>query len=259
MASFGKRICTRKMATKNCYAACLGGCDQISREHPLTRSVFGDGSVTTVGFPKLGEKTLSIDSLVANILCKKHNSELSKLDSEIKKVGDAVLAVQKRGADATVTVNGYLIERWCLKQFAGISASGWLNFKSLPPDDVVKDLFGYAKLPDSVALYGVSVEGTTYTNLLSISGDFIFSAHGDDALGVVVAIHGAPFVLSVRLKNPDLYIRSQGQILGYDVRNAGVERHPPFLKLSAPALNARIRINFDWSARAYRTSAAAGH
>ena len=85
--------------TSRCYAFGLGGCDSTSREHVVTRSIFGDGPVLTSGLRVPPDTPIGIDSLVASILCKKHNSALSPLDSEIKVLGEACLpGVPEAGA-----------------------------------------------------------------------------------------------------------------------------------------------------------------
>src|SRR5690348_11277537 len=71
-------------ASARCWAAPLGDCDQkISREHTVSRSLFESEQIMVQGFKWcLNEpKSIGLSNLVAKILCKRHNSGLSDLDS----------------------------------------------------------------------------------------------------------------------------------------------------------------------------------
>jgi len=73
----------------NCYLRATNDCSQdISREHYISANILeqlGDEGIEVAGVPwlKPGEsKRLAVDNLTAKILCKRHNENLSPLDSE---------------------------------------------------------------------------------------------------------------------------------------------------------------------------------
>src|SRR4051794_31716079 len=68
----------------DCWAACLGNCaDKPSREHIVSRGLFIGDTVRVEGFHwcKTGPREVGLASLTAKILCKKHNSDLSEVDT----------------------------------------------------------------------------------------------------------------------------------------------------------------------------------
>ncbi len=123
---------------RTCWAACLGDCsDKISGEHIITDGVFLDDAVKVKGLPWCLDdfKTIGLASFVKKTLCAAHNSRLSEAD---------VCAIQLRKAlcdsaslsEARKTmqplawpverfcVNGFALERWCLKTLITIAAGG---------------------------------------------------------------------------------------------------------------------------------------
>src|SRR5207245_4901734 len=68
----------------NCWANQLGGCSQkITREHVVSRGLFDSEQIMVQGFKWcLNEpKKIGLSNLVAKILCKRHNNDLSDLDA----------------------------------------------------------------------------------------------------------------------------------------------------------------------------------
>lgn len=68
---------------KTCWAQCLGNCSgKISREHPISPSVFGGDEIVVQGFPWCRDrpKKISVANLTEKVLCQKHNSDLSDID-----------------------------------------------------------------------------------------------------------------------------------------------------------------------------------
>src|SRR5438128_186073 len=66
-----------------CWANVLGGCSRgLSGEHVITESLFLDDSIGVKGLPwcREGHKFIGKASYTANILCRKHNSDLSPVD-----------------------------------------------------------------------------------------------------------------------------------------------------------------------------------
>lgn len=143
-----------------CWAAPCGGCgDGPSREHLLSNCLFPDGVVRVKGFDwcKDETKTVGINGLARQILCKKHNSALSNADAEAKKaVGLFQQSVQAgSGPAANNRVDGHILERWLLKTAINTAYGGnWHigvgmhgSIPGLPPPYLIDVAFG--KLPFS--------------------------------------------------------------------------------------------------------------
>lgn len=143
-----------------CWAAPCGGCgDGPSREHLLSSCLFPDGVVRVKGFDwcKDETKTVGVNGLGRQILCKKHNSALSDTDAEAKKsVGLFQQSVQAgSGLVANNRVDGHILERWLLKTAINTAYGGkWHigvgmhgSIPGLPPPYLIDVAFG--KLPFS--------------------------------------------------------------------------------------------------------------
>jgi hypothetical protein len=112
-----------------CWAACLADCDdKISKEHVVSKALCESDTVVVHGFAwcKDQPKEISLSNLVAKILCKKHNSDLSELDAAGGKAYAAIRTMMgTSNARAAVKprywtvqrykVPGPLLERWFLK------------------------------------------------------------------------------------------------------------------------------------------------
>jgi hypothetical protein len=121
-----------------CYAGVLADCaGGLSREHYFSDAVmklFGDVDLKVSGLPwqKEGEqKTLRAASLVANVLCQKHNQRLSPLDKEAEQFFGTIYKCTRGGIQGLIPTDemrfefdGRLIERWMLKIVCGAIASG---------------------------------------------------------------------------------------------------------------------------------------
>src|SRR5688500_9935061 len=84
----------------NCWAHSLGDCDdKQSREHLVSASLWEGDSITVQGFPwcRDAPATIGLANLTSKVLCKRHNSLLSPLDSEAKSVFDVFRRATKLG------------------------------------------------------------------------------------------------------------------------------------------------------------------
>lgn len=116
-----------------CWAATCGGCGEgPSREHLLSECLFPEGVVHVSGFDwcKGETKSIGVNGLARQILCKAHNSALSEIDSEAKKA----VALFQRFAPPSSTdplgdnnVDGHKFERWLLKTAINLSYGGSLH------------------------------------------------------------------------------------------------------------------------------------
>jgi hypothetical protein len=126
-------------ANKGCWAACLGDCGEgISREHWVSKCLFESEEILVQGFSWcLNEpKTIPLANFVAKILCKKHNSAISELDSAalqaFKVFRESIRINQVRGKlkrppiwnIKRLTIDGPRLERWFLKTLINFSYDG---------------------------------------------------------------------------------------------------------------------------------------
>lgn len=129
-----------------CYAAATADCsEKISREHWLSqdilRAISGGKTIRIVGVPWLngGHRDLPPQALAANILCQRHNSALSPLDSAASTAfrvlwhyqADQRTTPDEHGNEFTL-ISGEDLERWLLKLLWGAVAAGALGTSSAP-------------------------------------------------------------------------------------------------------------------------------
>lgn len=157
---------------KSCWAKSLGNCDdKISREHLVSSSVFNSNKVIIKGFDwcKDEQKEVGLNSIRTHILCRKHNSILSPIDTEaggfISTINRCRVINQtrsKKGSGFKVIkydVNFDLIERWFLKTTLNLAYKGKYKVgyeNSAPgciPEEFVEIVFGKRKFNKNRGLY----------------------------------------------------------------------------------------------------------
>jgi hypothetical protein len=156
---------------KSCWASCLGDCDRkASREHYLSANILGEGPVTVRGLAWCrGEfKTIAPAAFTRNMLCKRHNEQLSLLDQaggaawrELTVFREsakraAMMPSNARAASLRVqAIDGRLFERWLLKTVTNIayleSPEGQAPWT--PTLAWVELVFGLRLFPDRCGLY----------------------------------------------------------------------------------------------------------
>lgn len=151
-------------AHPNCYARALEDCDRkISREHFISKALLQRLEPLTIeGTPWAVEKrTTNPNALASNILCKRHNEALSRLDDKIVELYDALRSWHQDEEVGERFFDGEDIERWAIKAMLGFvtsgnargpAAGGKLVARSVP-DWYVRVLFGEEQLEDGCGLY----------------------------------------------------------------------------------------------------------
>lgn len=143
---------------RKCYAHSLGGCSQISKEHYFSHSIlreFFNGTCIIQGFTF---ESASPSSLCANILCRKHNSLLNKLDNTALQLFRFLRNVSTLKIRSTrKIINGKLFEQWVLKVFLGLYSAKQLKCDLSPDtqDKLVHILFGEHDWEDGYGLYAL--------------------------------------------------------------------------------------------------------
>lgn len=157
-----------------CWAACLGDCsEKISREHIVSKALFLGEQVSVQGFAWCPEaKTIGLSNLTAKILCSKHNSDLSELDSTGANAFEAMREMMRlsnvraklKPRNWTVQrykVDGPRLERWFLKTLINLAFQGehFVGLDSTeagrPSKSLVEICFGLAGFEGHTGLYNV--------------------------------------------------------------------------------------------------------
>jgi hypothetical protein len=170
---------TTKNAVEGCWAACLGDCEGgLSGEHTISKCLFSAEAVKVRGFHWCLDEpiTVGLSSLTRNILCKKHNSDLSDVDAYSKTalntLADSMaLAVRRnelRQNHWTIKryeIDGRLFERWFVKTLVNVAFGGrygigrGAQIAGIPSDNLVRIAFGQQSFHGHAGLYALARNG----------------------------------------------------------------------------------------------------
>jgi hypothetical protein len=159
-----------------CWAACLGDCDGgLTREHTVSKCIFPKGAVTVKGLHWCRDEpiTIGISSLTRNILCKKHNSDLSDVDTYAKTAIETLVASmdlttlrnnlrQNHWTIKRYEIDGQLFERWFVKTLVNVTFGGAYGIGrnsdsvGVPSDDIVRIAFGKQSFHGYAGLHALS-------------------------------------------------------------------------------------------------------
>lgn len=211
-----------------CYASSLGGCDGQSSEHYMSDSILrlltpeghDNRYVYVKGLPgqRKESERKSIKSLGQTILCRKHNSALSQLDTEackfferVKQFAPRIIAGQAIEAAERDTdpINADLLERWVIKHFYGFIYSDHCEIdgrrpQGEPDHEVIKYLFGVRLTrPYPVAyqlLLNLQPDRRTVTDHTFVGGGLRVtddSTGNTHIIGVMVSLFHVELVMSM--------------------------------------------------------------
>lgn len=152
-----------------CWAKSLGGCsNKISGEHVISKSLFWAKNITVEGFSWCpAPKTIGLSSMVIKNLCTRHNSDLSEVDTEAKRLLDGLLDMNRqvtafkngeRRPRRVVEIDAAKLERWMLKTTYNFSLQAGHNrpglFSAGEPDHaLVQIAFGQSEFNEPHGLY----------------------------------------------------------------------------------------------------------
>ena len=203
----------------SCWAESLGECsEKISREHIVSKAIFLDKDVSVSGLPWCIEpKAVGLQSLAARILCAKHNSALSVLDQiavdftaalrESLRLLDVRMNLKrKRWRMATFPINGYLLERWCLKTVinAAVAYGGPDSSEAdFPSPTLVEIAFGKRAFEAAAGLYGIhdDLEARPREDGLALQ---FFKTQRNRVQGAIFSFLGFRLLLYLDAKEPPL-------------------------------------------------------
>ena len=224
------KIMDEPRIVKGCWAASLGDCEGgLSREHIVSQSLFPRGNVTVQGLHWCRDepKTVGLASLTANILCRKHNSVLSDLDTAVKDTFETFeesLRLQevrsklrlRSYAIKRFTIDGPLLERWFLKTLINIGFEGdriigeGTHAPGQPSDELVRIAFGRAQFRPKAGLYTAARPGESIALRQGLS--YTAKRIGDNLLAGMFSLGGYRFFLNLL---PQEFTEHQGSPLIY--------------------------------------------
>lgn len=200
----------------HCWAASLSDCDRkMSREHVVSKCLFESDEIMVHGFHWcLGEpKKIGLSSLVAKILCKKHNSDVSDLDSAALDAFNAfrqaihlnnVRGKMKRPPVWSVKrfeIDGPRLERWFLKTLINLSFGrewiiGWGSHpEGTVSTDLVETAFGLRQFANGAGLYMAARAGDQIDSMDRVS--FTPMTEGKNLVAGRFNFRGYTFFLSL--------------------------------------------------------------
>lgn len=203
------------ISNPRCYACSLNDCEsKVTKEHFVSQSVLKivstiEGRILLSGSPWLGQnevKPVNTSGLAANILCSRHNTSLSPLDSIGRKFFDFIMG--KDVQSEFLMVNGDEIERWMLKVLCGGLSSGFFGPEHKgwqPPDEWLQILFGSGIVPDGSGLYilsGRTISAPLYQLIAwPIDGQ-------TEINGLFFSVGGCIFLFFMGSPHPDFALRT---------------------------------------------------
>jgi hypothetical protein len=156
-----------------CWAASCDDCDRgPSDEHLLSKALFPDKALNVQGFDWCREqKRVGINSLTRQILCAKHNNDLSPADAEAVKA-IALFRSQSRPPEPGAPpvdrdVDGRRLEQWLLKTAINLAFRGADHIglgmtgsqPGVPPPYLLEVAFGRLKFTHLLGAHFLIPEG----------------------------------------------------------------------------------------------------
>jgi hypothetical protein len=202
----------------------------------LLRAIAQADAIEISGFPWQSQgtsRTIGIRSLEARILCQRHNSVLSPLDTSVlelfQTIDDIHMHFQERQLTYQHRLNGHQCERWLLKAMCGYAVSG--NFTDQqgnritgwsPPVEWLKILFHDAPFPEHCGLY-VSVKNMG--TVLQVEPEIVRVAaicSGMDVVGMTLCVFDVVFLL---VMDERLRLTQDGLLDDCYYRPTGIKYH----------------------------------
>ena len=196
-----------------CFARSLNDCCQkISREHYISESVFKlfRGNMVAVSgahwVPHSEEKLVSVASLTGKMLCTRHNSALSSLDTFAAKFFRFFTAEWSEDEVEVNLIRGYDLERWILKMLCGLVASGIARYNGeplsgwVPPEEWLEILFGSTDVESPSGLHITA--GNYLATRATLHVKPAFKTNSAEPIALVFALEGIIIMLSMERLPP---------------------------------------------------------
>lgn len=235
-----------------CWAAALGDCSRVmSREHVISQGVFTDEKLHVEGVPWLGTnqgRQLGKRALTARVLCKRHNEQLSSLDTTAGQLSGALRALYASQRTTTFSLDGWLYERWCLKVLLNVCTSGWATGRvAFPAQEFVEATFGRRRLNDGAGLYLLDEYSGRDTGGDRFQWNILLDSHTrSQVCGIITSLRGFATLLTIRTGNPEPLIRSLGKVRSYDFANVQPQYRPRAVSYKVHETSAQLAISIAW-------------
>lgn len=203
-------------AHPKCYAAPLADCDdKITREHPVSESLLEEfgGEFIMDGTPWAKMRLTKTKEAASKVLCERHNSALSPLDSMIPRLF-RVLRGFREGRDVGWhTIDGEDLERWAMKAAVGYLESDNILDRDATtrittdgvPEWWLRYLFGEQELPMGIGMHVLAsgIPEGLRAGLLTVAVATYPEGHAQAGMfhGVYINLVGLLFLVTVE---PDL-------------------------------------------------------
>lgn len=240
---------------ESCWAHELSSCGGgMSREHYFTNGLFPTGAtVRGASWSPDGERNLPASALVANILCRDHNAQLSELDQaaidawELCDDLEQMRELRSRRPNSRwslrqYTIDGIKFQRWCFKLMTNLLFSG--NYRAAPsgwrPDvRLVRRIFGIEPFDEGCGIGALASVGERVENTKRLSFDMAVGSDGKQT-GAVLHFRGLLRIACSwdqpldRAIPPPEYGGTFGNVIP----------HPRLLKFGS---GLKLELRFDWS------------
>jgi hypothetical protein len=242
--------------TNRCWASDVSECGGgLSREHYITRGIWLGRGISVGGLPHLkGERMdVTIEDIVARVLCKNHNAQLSSLDQALVDLVNCVREIArirsvrahtqvKRHREIVFVVDGVAIERCVLKMVMNVAHVLRRNMGDwVPPPWLPEVIFGKRALVEGAGLAICARVGDQIREMEAVRVGFGKAAED-----------GEPTGLSMELRDGMRFVCTWGKAIrsfpGFGIDgdvylSDGVLLHPRTFHHADVALT----LNYDWS------------
>ena len=219
----------------SCYANCLGDCsNKITKEHYISENILNtfETIIPTVGFErakKLHDGTAPASSFSSKILCGKHNTSLSEIDTEAGLLFNHLRKISKfEPCEDMFKFNGPKIERWFLKYILGVFTTGQFSEAKLQPsrlENLVRILFNKENLWVGHGLYLKRPSDNKFYGYQRIGSETSLGPNRE-LLGIYFDFHGYVFYFSlidVIFSREDLRYRPKTINFNIDKKTKSIE------------------------------------
>lgn len=239
-------------SNRRCWAASLGGCTALSKEHVLSRAAFRKSPmpiITVIGFAPIPDGPIGRDSPKSRILCEHHNSLLSVLDSEIAQITGPILDFYSDRKDRSISASGFRFERWVYKVVLNFMAAGYADGERWDVDEeMVRFVFGETTVCRPLGMHMLREWKLEFGPPLQHMGVCpVYFGHSlSDAglVGAVVTYHGLSFLACLdRTFDSMLEARPQGFPISPEI----LSYRPAAAVIFSKSTGAKFELAFDWT------------
>jgi hypothetical protein len=234
----------------------------LNKEHFVSKALLeelkDETGLKVIGYPhgNFGQILMSVESMAAKMLCEKHNSSLSEVDTEgtryVLSFFDAYLNLNEARLtrDKKYVFQGPLIERWLLKYVCGLIATGQAGIgeeriiKQTPPVEFLQALFGLETMPPRWGLYVRPPSGPQIQVAKQINLNLYLPGLPNGNLRVSgVKLEHCGFTSMLLLRNPPLEILGT-ELDGSDLK--GAVRHPQSFQFIHEPTGRKVEMKLKW-------------